>query len=278
LGFGSTVALLSGVLGCEGGLATAADASAASDTGAEARAAADADVGLEAGPGAACHSVSVLPACPAAASAPCSTGACGLASLPNGEACSLPACGMAIDPCPGANLFLPDRVDSYGCTCNNGRWSCALCSLGEGLCAELDAGATLDATPCSPVLPSNYDQSCDADTDCVGVGEVPQCPAAACDGCMTEAINKTVLAQYLADLSRAFASEPPGEACNCPCGGVAVCRGGTCQEGYCAPPSTDTLPACADAGGICAYTANTTCGAMGPPDSCAYSDEFCCTN
>jgi hypothetical protein len=29
---------------------------------------------------------------------------------------------------------------------------------------------------------------------------------------------------------------------------------------------------------MCAYSANTTCNGMGPPDACAYSDEFCCLN
>src|ERR1019366_5003103 len=142
-----------------------------------------------------------------------------------------------------------------------------------------DAAPNVDAPPCSPVLASDYDQSCTVDTDCVEVGEVAECPATACDECTTEAINKNAMAQYMTALSPAFASEPAGEDCNCNCEGTAVCRGGKCQEGYCAPPSADTLPACADAGdagGVCVYSTNTGCSRMGPPDACAYSDEMCC--
>ena len=137
--------------------------------------------------------------------------------------------------------------------------------------------AAVDTDACSPVLASNYDQSCDADTQCVGVGEVPQCPAGACNGCLTQAVNQGAVAEYMAALSRALASVGTGEACNCPCEALAICRSGKCEYGFCGPPSTDTLPACADAGGQCSYSANSTCNAMGPPDSCAYSDEVCCT-
>jgi hypothetical protein len=98
------------------------------------------DASVDGGNGAACRGA--LPACVAAANAPCEAGICALESLPSGEACSLavPTCSMLIDPCPGADLFLPERVDSYGCVCESGLWSCAICSAGEGLCgAESDA-------------------------------------------------------------------------------------------------------------------------------------------
>jgi hypothetical protein len=44
----------------------------------------------------------------------------------------------------------------------------------------------------------------------------------------------------------------------------------------CYSPS-DTLAACADAGGACSPFV-IQCGdkGTGPPDSCAYSDEMCC--
>ena len=135
--------------------------------------------------------------------------------------------------------------------------------------------------PCSPVLASDYDQSCTVDTDCVAVGEVSSCPAFACDGCTTEAINKSVMAQYMTAFAQAFTSKAPGTGCGCPCESGAVCRGGKCQAAFCGPPTADTLPACAnagDAGGMCLYSANATCSGMGPPDACAYSDEFCCLN
>jgi hypothetical protein len=122
-----------------------ADGASEATTTADGGTGADADGGLEAGQGAACHGV--LPACPAAANAPCTTGTCAPDSLPTGEACSVPACGMLIDPCPGADLYLPDRVDSYGCTCDGGHWRCALCELGQGVCAESDAATDAGATP-----------------------------------------------------------------------------------------------------------------------------------
>jgi hypothetical protein len=133
-----------------------------------------------------------------------------------------------------------------------------------------------DASSCSIVVASDYDQSCAADTDCVAVGEVSGCPAIECDVCATEAVNKHAAPRYQAALSQALASSPAGTPCGCPCESGAVCRGGTCQAAFCVPPRTDTLPACADAGGTCAYSANTTCNGMGPPDACAYSDEVCC--
>jgi hypothetical protein len=138
-----------------------------------------------------------------------------------------------------------------------------------------DAGTT-GASTCSVVLASQYDQSCTVDSDCVAVGEVPSCPATACDGCTTAAVNKSAAAKYAAAFAQAFASSAPGTFCGCPCESGAVCRAGQCQAAYCEPPPADTLAACADAGGQCEYSANTTCPGVGPPQSCAYSDEFCC--
>jgi hypothetical protein len=141
-----------------------------------------------------------------------------------------------------------------------------------------DAATETDAPSCSIVLASNHDRSCTVDTDCLAVGEVPSCPAGGCDGCTTEAINNSAIAQYMTAFAQAFASRAGG-GCNCPCESGAVCRGGKCQAAFCGPPPTDTLAACAeagDAGGMCVYSANTTCSGMGPPDACAYADEFCC--
>jgi hypothetical protein len=147
---------------------------------------------------------------------------------------------------------------------------------------SLDAGQSTDVQAafdagCNAVIASDYDQSCVVDTDCVLVmGEVRGCPATACY-CPEAAINKDARAQYMAAFAQAVASEPPGGPhCGCPCIGGALCRAGKCQAGSCGAPPTDTLPTCADAGGTCDYSANTTCNAIGPPDACAYSDEVCC--
>jgi hypothetical protein len=140
------------------------------------------------------------------------------------------------------------------------------------------AGSDLSETGlCTPVLASDYDQSCLGDSDCVAVGEAPECPPTGC-GCPLQSINQRAKARYMTALSRAFATQSPGVRCSCPCIGAleAVCRGGKCLAAGCAPDRTDTLPACANAGGSCGYRITTTCNVAGPPDSCAYSDELCC--
>jgi hypothetical protein len=133
-----------------------------------------------------------------------------------------------------------------------------------------------DSSDCSLVLPSNYDQSCVSDTDCVLVGKVTACPAQACAGCMNDAINAVDADRYDAAFTQAIADSPNGGVCACPCEGIAVCRAGKCQAGYCAPSAKDTLPTCTNAGGRCAYKANTTCDGIGPTNSCAFDDEVCC--
>jgi hypothetical protein len=149
---------------------------------------------------------------------------------------------------------------------------------------NLDAGGTLDAGQssdvqptvedgCTVVLPSDYDQSCAVDSDCIAVGQLGQCPASACDGCLTEAINKSVWSRYETALHQAFATDPPVGICNCPSMVVTCCRHGTCQGVGCFSRA-DTLPACADAGGTCVPVAS--CGHPGPQGGCAYSDEMCC--
>jgi hypothetical protein len=137
-------------------------------------------------------------------------------------------------------------------------------------------GASGDSATCATVAVADYDQSCVVDTDCTAVGEVPQCPASSCDACPSEAINKSALPGYMTALLAALASQPSGQVCSCPCEGGAVCRGGKCQGAFCFPPTADTLPACANAGAMCTYSANTTCGSMLQGDVCAYADEICC--
>jgi hypothetical protein len=140
---------------------------------------------------------------------------------------------------------------------------------------------------CTVVVASDYDQSCVTDSDCVSVGQQPECPVVDCLGCIPGAINTSVMAEYMTALSHALMQLPPGgPLCNCPCiSGVAICRGGKCEAAGCVPPLADRLPSCANADGLCVYKANTTCGGPGiadggteVPDGCAYSDEMCCVN
>jgi hypothetical protein len=149
--------------------------------------------------------------------------------------------------------------------------------VSSGSASESSGGEIgIEAGPCAPVLASAYDQSCTQDSDCVAVGEVPSCPASACAFCNAQGINQNALTAYSAAFARAVATVDGGGTCGCPCESGAICRSGKCQSAGCAPAQVDTLPACVDAGGACAYSANTTCGTAGPPDACAYSDEICC--
>ena len=141
-----------------------------------------------------------------------------------------------------------------------------------------DAGVDTDSGTCM-ISASNYDQSCNVDSDCVQVSAGDYCSTATCH-CGGSAINVRALAQFKADVSKTplGSGAVMGAICGCPCESGAVCRSGTCQPAFCLPPPTDTLPACAEAGGMCTYSAIIICNRTGPPDSCAYSDEVCCLN
>jgi hypothetical protein len=209
-----------------------------------------------------------------------------------GSSCNSPAAGSSCATAGGTCVLGgvacvkqgASNVQDCNPSENPGGAFCCLELAEAGIASDggVDAGTSNDASAatdaaCTPVLASAYDQSCDADTDCVGVGEVPSCSTSTC-ACPTAAVNKSANAQYSALFSQVTAAYPPA-ACNCPCLSGAICRGGACQAAYCGPPAADTLPACAnagDAGGMCAYSANTTCSGVGPPDACAYTDEFCC--
>jgi hypothetical protein len=148
-------------------------------------------------------------------------------------------------------------------------------AFGAVLCV-LTARGTSGCTSgeCIPIIAADYDQSCIKDSDCALVAQIPQCPATGCfHACATGAINKADMARYQGDFSR---SVVPEGACNCPCEGIAVCRAGKCQNGFCGPPAADTLPACSSAGGQCLYKENATCNVITPANACAFDDEMCC--
>jgi hypothetical protein len=143
-----------------------------------------------------------------------------------------------------------------------------------------DAGTDLDAGPCTLVVASDYDQSCAVDTDCIQVAEVPACPVSPmlCYNCAMATINGSAMASYRAAFS-AVVGAATGPLCNCPEIGFPCCRSGMCKANCFVEPA-DTLPLCADAGGLCAFPARFGCpsGAEGPADACAYPDEICCRN
>jgi hypothetical protein len=108
------------------------------------------------------------------------------------------------------------------------------------------------------------------------VGEVPACPAKKCWSCASASINRGALAQFQADIAGDVESVPAGETCSCPAVGLPCCRSGRCQQNGCSFPASDTLPACADAGGVCTGAPYGCAFQQGPAQSCAYSDEVCC--
>jgi hypothetical protein len=119
---------------------------------------------------------------------------------------------------------------------------------------------------------SSYDQSCSVDSDCTIVTSGNYCTGGCfCGG---SAINVSALAQFDSDVAKTPVGTGAvrGGGCPCPIDMGPCCRNGTCQ-GECYSPS-DTLPACADAGGVC-YVVK-SCSPLGPPGSCAYADEVCC--
>jgi hypothetical protein len=146
-------------------------------------------------------------------------------------------------------------------------------SSGSAVDAGADAAETGGACMVSA---SSYSQSCVQDTDCVEVTSTNYCNAEACL-CGGSAINMSALAQFNADVATTPLGLHPGGG-GCPCGSSfgPCCRQGTCTAECYSP--TDTLSACADAGGTCVLSAFAMCGNHEVPDACAYSDETCCAN
>jgi hypothetical protein len=149
----------------------------------------------------------------------------------------------------------------------------------------MDASASLDSAleaytgPCT-FSPDAYDLSCATDTDCVAVAAGYYCSPAQC-GCIPIGIGKSALAQFNADVAKTPLGSGKVEGADCGCTEELgpCCLNGACQAGAgCYAGASDTLPACADAGGTCARSPDNQCSSAGegPPDSCAYPDEKCC--
>jgi hypothetical protein len=151
-------------------------------------------------------------------------------------------------------------------------------ALSEAFARALNGmqGAGLDSRSAALQVIELAEQSCGVDTDCVAVDQLPGCPASACDGCLSAAVNKSVWSRYQTALHQAFATDPPVGLCNCPGLLATCCRQGTCQADGCFSPA-DNLPACADAGGTCLLSVF-GCSEAGPTGACAYSEESCCLN
>jgi hypothetical protein len=147
--------------------------------------------------------------------------------------------------------------------------------------ASSDVVAEIDGQACTFVA-SSYGQSCATNTDCVAVRLGDYCDPTRCYCDETlGAINATALAQFSADVAKTpIGSDAVSPQGMCSCLGYsdpgACCVGGVCQFSPATCPS-DTLAACAEAGGGCVRHVE-DCGPMrqGPPGSCAHPDETCC--
>jgi hypothetical protein len=150
----------------------------------------------------------------------------------------------------------------------------------ESGAAGSDGSSDSSADACTVILPSDYDQSCVLDSDCVAVGEVAACPPPACSGqCAAGIVSASVAAEYKAAIARATGDVPPlvfPDFCNCEAVLIPVCRNGKCED------VADSLPegpsACTDAGARCLLSTIITCATPGPDGGCGYSDEICCFN
>src|SRR5580658_820236 len=142
-----------------------------------------------------------------------------------------------------------------------------------------DGGPETDDGTCV-ISASNYDQSCNVDSDCVEISSGDYCSATFCQ-CGGSVINVGALAQFKADVSKTPIGSGAlmGTVCGCSVPAGPCCRQGMCKAGFgdCSSPA-DTLPACADAGGTCMPSVLFGGCNQGAPDACAYSDELCCVN
>jgi hypothetical protein len=99
-----------------------------------------------------------------------------------------------------------------------------------------------DARP-PPILATNYDQTCTADSDCIAEGFGDPCE---CLSCVNAAINQKSEPQYRADRART-----PNVICFCAFGpAAACCVHGMCQLAYqCSNPIQPTDAGAETAGG-----------------------------
>jgi hypothetical protein len=117
----------------------------------------------------------------------------------------------------------------------------------------LDASYPATDTPCTDanvqiITASSYDQSCQQDSDCVGISEGNACEACvvACPG--VAAINVSALGRYQADIAATYGDHETA-TCNCPAaaGSTPCCIAGMCAPG---PQCSGDASSAADAGTV----------------------------
>ena len=105
----------------------------------------------------------------------------------------------------------------------------------DGSSQTRDAGP--EASACY-ALPSNYDQSCVADTDCAPVSLGPLCTASPCSFCPNGVIGRNAEADYNQAYNAILANVDPSILHDCNCGGESAC----CQDGQCKLGSDCAMP------------------------------------
>lgn len=149
----------------------------------------------------------------------------------------------------------------------------------EGACVY---GGAAEAVRCSDpgsqvIATSSYATSCRLDSDCVAVAAGDFCNPLAGFACPEATIARSALGIYEQDVARTEVALCDGEYQGCPAILGPCCRHGTCQmDTSCGVSPSDTLPACADAGGTCSWSSCPRDSGAGPPGSCADLDEVCC--
>jgi hypothetical protein len=192
----------------------------------------------------------------ASGSASCKSPATGTSCATAGGTCVLPGAPCAKQAASSAQDCNPPPENPSGAFC-----CLALAEAGvTGAASDggVDAGVSNDASAatdaaCTPVLASAYDQSCDADTDCVAISQGASCDWCALS-CTSAAINREALSQYTSDTANLL--EVAYQQCLSSCGGPTstCCVGGTCQWShyttcpYPGTPATDAAVGVVDAG------------------------------
>lgn len=138
---------------------------------------------------------------------------------------------------------------SLGCTETSGQAECASaggrCVLGGSSCSAVGsqdcnpnrnpggAFCCLDQPECTDanvqfIRASDYDQSCNTDSDCVPVGEGNACYPCVI-ACTTAAIRVTAKAQYSKDVAETTGAHAGASRCHCPSETGPCCVAGKCH-------------------------------------------------
>ncbi len=123
-----------------------------------------------------------------------------------------------------------------------------------------------------PIVAYNYDQTCDADTDCVAIAQGNACSALGPPG--TAAINRGALARYNADTAGTpcFDPNPWGDTPACCTSGICAVTG-SCQLRQSGPPDDS---ACKAVSGNCTAMPCEPYGWQnGPANSCTNGLNCC---